>query len=74
MTSTRTTGAPLFGTPVAVSEIVDDLARGAGLELTERVERELPADRRYLPPPTGGDTGGLSRRMRHEVLLGYVAA
>lgn len=66
--------ATLFGTPVAVSEIIDDLARDAGLELTERVERELPADRRYLPPPVGKDTGGLSRRMRHEVLLGYVAA
>jgi hypothetical protein len=66
--------ATLFGTPVAVSEIVDDLARDAGLDLTERLERELPADRRYLPPPVGKDTGGLSRRMRHEVLLGYVAA
>jgi hypothetical protein len=66
--------ATLFGTPVAVSEIVDDLARDAGLELTERLERKLPADRRYLPPPVGKDTGGLSRRMRHEVLLGYVAA
>lgn len=66
--------ATLFGTPVVVSDIVDDLARKAGLELTERVERELPADRRYLPPPTGTDTGSLSRRMRREVLLGYVAA
>jgi hypothetical protein len=66
--------ATLFGTPVAVSKIVDSLAEKAGLELTERVERELPADRRYLPPPTGENTGGLSRRMRHEVLLGYLAA
>lgn len=66
--------ATLFGTSVAVSKIVDDLARKAGLELTERVERELPGDRRYLPPPSGKNTGGLSRRMRHEVLLGYLAA
>lgn len=66
--------ATLFGTSVAVSEIVDDLARKAGLELTERVERELPGDRRYLPPPSSKNTGGLSRRMRHEVLLGYLAA
>jgi len=67
--------ATLFGSPVAVSDIVDNLARQVGLELTERVERELPADRRYLPPPTGSaDTGGLARRMRHEVLLGYLAA
>jgi hypothetical protein len=66
--------ATLFGTPVALPEIVDHLARKVGLEFAERVERELPADRRYLPPPTGKSTGSLSRRMRHEVLLGYVAA
>lgn len=66
--------ATLFSTPVAVSEIVDALARGVGLEATERVERELPADRRYLPPPRAEGTGGLSRRMRREVLLGYAAA
>jgi hypothetical protein len=66
--------ATLFGTPIAVPDIVDDLARNVGLQPIERAERELPADRRYLPPPTGGDESGLSRRVRHEVLLGYVAA
>ena len=66
--------ATLFGTRVCVSDIVDDLAGRAGLELFERVERELPADRRYLPPPSEKHTSDLSRRMRHEVLLGYVAA
>ena len=66
--------ATLFGIPVSVSDALDDLARTVGLELTERLERELPADRRYLPPPTGSTVaGGLSRRMRKEVLLGYVA-
>jgi hypothetical protein len=66
--------ATLFGTRVAVSEIIDDLAQKAGFELTEWIARELPADRRYLPPPSSKHTGALSRRMRHEVLLGYLVA
>lgn len=63
--------ATLFGVPVAVSNLLDELARDAGLEPVERTERELPADRRYLPPPTPGDTGHLGRRMRTETCLGY---
>ena len=65
--------ATLFGIPVALGDVVDKLAHKVGLERTERVERELPADRRYLPPPGRGRPSDLTRRMRHEVCLGYLA-
>ena len=64
--------ATLFGIPVALGDVIDRLARKVGLERTERVERELPAARRYLPPPGRGRTSDLTRRMRHEVCLGYL--
>jgi hypothetical protein len=65
--------ATLFGLPVALGDVVDALARSVGLEQCERVERELPADRRYLPPPVPKEKSTLKSRMRHEVCLGYVA-
>lgn len=64
--------ATLFGIPVALGDVLHKLAPKVGLEGTERTERELPADRRYLPPPGHGETD-LTRRMRHEICLGYVA-
>jgi SAM-dependent methyltransferase len=64
--------ATLFGLPVALGDVLDALARSVGLEKRERVERELPADRRYLPPPSSKEKSTLKSRMRHEVCLGYV--
>jgi hypothetical protein len=66
--------ATLFGLPVALGDVVDRLAHSVGLEQRERVERELPADRRYLPPPRSQEKSSLKGRMRHEVCLGYVAS
>lgn len=40
-----------------------------GLRLILRTERELPASRRYLPPPRADDEALLSRRMRTEAVL-----
>lgn len=40
-----------------------------GMRLILRTERELPANRRYLPPPRANDEALLSRRMRTEVVL-----
>lgn len=65
--------ATLFGAPVALSDLLDELAFAAGLERVERVQRSLPADRRYLPPPTSGARGRLARRMRTETCLSYLA-
>jgi hypothetical protein len=64
--------ATLFGSPIAIPRLVDQLAPLYGFILEERSERELPPDRRYLPPPTDRANGGLGRRMRHEVCLRYV--
>jgi hypothetical protein len=66
--------ATLFGMPVALGDVIDKLARAVGFEQTERVERELPADRRYLPPPGDKEKSSLTRRMRREVCLGYVGS
>jgi hypothetical protein len=65
--------ATLFGISVALGDVIDSLARKVGLECIERIQRELPADRRYLPPPGHGRPSDLTRRVRHEVCLGYVA-
>jgi hypothetical protein len=65
--------ATLFGRPVKVSRIVDLVADRAGLVLDERVVRPIKQDRRYLPPPSGGD-GTLDKRMRDECCLTFSVA
>lgn len=40
-----------------------------GMVLTDRSERELPENKRYLPPPKGPLAGHLSKRMRTEVVV-----
>lgn len=56
------------GTPIPNSEILKDLASGAGLQFVSSHQRELPANRRYLPPPSEHATA-LDKRMRREVVL-----
>jgi len=65
--------ATLFGIAVGLGDLVHKLACNVGFEQVERVERELPADRRYLPPPGRGRKSSLTGRMRREVCLGYTA-
>lgn len=50
--------------------IVSELGTRLGLRLTERRSREIPARRRYLPPPRGGGNS-LDTRMREEVVLSF---
>ncbi len=58
------------GTYVRNSVIVASLAKMAGLRLRDRRVRALPANRRYLPPPTRrGGPPGLDGRIRREVIL-----
>ena len=60
------------GSFIQNSMIVEAVARKAGLRCIERRCRELPANRRYLPPPSmqsGAST--LGNRLRREVVLAF---
>lgn len=56
------------GTFIPNSAILEDLADTAGLQLVSSHSRELPANRRYLPPPLVHTTE-LGQRIRREVVL-----
>jgi len=63
----------LRGTFIRTSVIVSRLAELAGLSMRERRMRNLPANRRYMPPPSPGHRGGMiEARMRREVVLTFV--
>lgn len=53
------------------ASLATSAAKYCGLELLERIERELPAARRYLPPPRLHDHHDLAKRMRTEVVLTF---
>lgn len=58
------------GTFIRNSSIVEAVAEEHGLSLQSRHSRTLPANRRYLPPPThGGSKASMDGRMRREVVL-----
>ena len=60
------------GTVIRNSLIVEEVAGIAGLRLASKSSRELPANRRYLPPPSAqSNTQSLSKRMRREVVLTF---
>ena len=60
------------GTFVRNAVIVDAVARTAGLRCTSRRSRELPPNRRYLPPPSKQpETATLGNRLRREVVLTF---
>ena len=42
----------VYGTFIHNSLIMEELANSAGLQCTAKRSRELPANRRYLPPPS----------------------
>jgi adenine-specific DNA methylase len=63
------------GTFIRNSVIVKAVAELSGLKLSSNRVRTLPADRRYLPPPsTQEDAEALSARMRREVVLSFEKA
>ncbi len=65
----------LRGTFVKNSDGVTQLAEMAGLKMVSRSTRELPPNRRYLPPPSSNNAGeNLQARMRTEVVLSFKAA
>lgn len=60
------------GSFVKNSESIKALAGKVGLRIKSEHVRELPDNRRYLPPPRAKDAGTeLSRRMRQEVVLQF---
>lgn len=60
------------GTFIKNSEIVKSVAELSGLGLTAHRSRNLPANRRYLPPPTRASLlSALDTRMRREVILTF---
>ena len=61
----------LKGVYIQNSEALAQAGVMAGLNLTAKIERELPSGSRYLPTPT---SGALSKRMRKEVILTFVKA
>ena len=62
----------LRGTYIRTAVIVSRLAQLAGLSVTERRTRTLPANRRYMPPPSSGHSGGaIEARMRREIILTF---
>lgn len=60
------------GTYISTSDVLHAVAESAGLKLRERSHRELPPNRRYLPPPQGHQAREhLDARMRREVVLTF---
>ncbi|HEV7572476.1 MAG TPA: hypothetical protein VGQ21_13335 [Thermoanaerobaculia bacterium] len=60
------------GTYIRNSDLVCEVARTSGLNFVDKKVRELPANRRYLPPPTGdAAAASLDGRMRREVVLSF---
>jgi SAM-dependent methyltransferase len=50
---------------------VTSIAKRVGLKLEVSRERDLPPNRRYLPPPTSEGSSSLQKRMRTETVLTF---
>ena len=60
------------GTFIRNAMIVEAVAGIAGLRCTSRRSRDLPANRRYLPPPSKQpEMASLGKRLRREVILTF---
>jgi hypothetical protein len=60
------------GTFIRNSAIIAAVASRNGLSIASRHSRALPANRRYLPPPTqGAEKLMLNGRMRREVIVEF---
>jgi len=57
-------------TYIRTALIIRHLAKDAGLTCIGSRKRTLPANRRYLPPPSSTN-GAMDTRMRHEVILSF---
>ncbi|WP_443043839.1 hypothetical protein [Streptomyces sp. NBC_00306] len=62
--------ARMNGVEISIEEILVRLGSRNGLTSRGRVSRELPENRRYLPPPRNS-ANALDRRMKEEVILTF---
>ncbi len=60
----------LKGVPISNSKICAETVRRYGFKLVEKKPRPLPAQHRYLPPPTTS-TGTLATRMKQEIIFTF---
>ena len=60
----------LRGATIDNAGLIESLAKRIGFELVERHVRDIPARRRYLPPPSDGNSA-LDARMRTETVLTF---
>ncbi len=60
----------LKGVPISNADICAGAASHNGFELVTRDERALPAQHRYLPPPTS-TSGTLATRMKEEIVFTF---
>ena len=61
----------LKGVFIKNSDAVEATAQMAGLDVVEKIERELPVQRRYLPVL---ENSALGKRMRTETIISMQAA
>lgn len=59
------------GVRVSNAELVKQLAQGQGFRVVSSLERRLPANRRYLPPPAEGKEGSMNARVKIETVLRF---
>ncbi|MFJ8200097.1 hypothetical protein [Streptomyces sp. NPDC096152] len=62
--------ARMNGVEISIEEILIRVGLRNGLVRRARVSRELPENRRYLPPPRDA-AGALDKRMKEEVILTF---
>ena len=61
----------LRGAEIDNAGIIESLAESAGFNCVKRISREIPARRRYLPPPVSDGRNSLDFRMRRETALTF---
>lgn len=59
------------GIYIANTTIAEESAKQFGLKLINIVEREIPENKRYLPPPTSNEKSSLKNRMKTEAIMTF---
>ena len=62
------------GVLIKNTAILKNAAQLTGLHLEKEIDRLIPANKRYLPPPTISTSSNLRKRMKKEAILTFVKA